>query len=329
MLPYNQIPRIEVVYPSFIMECIFSLRSLLFILILCYLIFLFCIFLYSLIISYIDPAVDTTVSDGGTIGNLCIHLHYVINNLVVNKISEKINDIKTNNNSVVLRETANIIGQIWENLSFILIPHVSMKKYDIDNANDNKYVFLYMMVIIAPIVGIVVNPIRMSTSVVINRWVAQSIYVGDFRSIDSARLYSIVNDRLQHSLPSLIRSFFLITSAIIFLYILSGSILTSIQSYVKKGASHIRQYREAAEHAINNNDTFLLKMRDKIGNRIVRHDLKGNFEKTDLTSFCTLAYEQLKNPNSLAEMGQERLEEVLMGYANDFQLKLFFVALFT
>ena len=323
---YNSFSQIHINYPSFISYCIFSYRSLFVIFILCHSIFLMCIFLYSFIISYIDPLMQFENSNDSVLVDLCTHLHLVIQKKL-DAADQFINKIKNG-------DFKHFVSFIWGRLKFIIIPHIP--SYDKDHANENNlHIAFYVAFILIPISVIVINPIQLSTSFVVDLWIANCLYVGDFKSYNSHKLYSIMNDQIKNSLPAMMRSFFVIIGIGFLLYIISEDVLSLLNKNIHIVANNIIRANALISSNIKENNKFLLAMSDRVKKYNIDYEVLDTSLKSgkelkksgSVVDFFLDAYRTFTNEKSLVVIDKDQLTDKLLGYSADFRSGLFIVAI--
>ncbi len=316
-------------YPSFVSYCIFSSRSLLYVFILCYFIFLMCVFLYSFAISFIRPVMNFNSSNHSPLDNLCVHLHLTI--------KREIEAVDTFLDTMKDGKIKKCLKFIWNKLNVVIIPHVKLSKYDIGNAGDDIYVAFYALFIVLPIAIIIINPIRFATSDVIDEWIASCIYSGDFKSYNSNELYSIVNDNIKYSLPSVIRSFFIIIGIIILLYVISKDVVVLLNEYIQLVVNQILKAKDLVDSFKETNNEFLTELKKRMQkctdekmpytlSYVKLSDGHEKFKTDTLVKFFEDSYDTFTAKGSLIDQTSETLTITLSNYSSDFRVKLFAVA---
>jgi ABC-type phosphate transport system ATPase subunit len=261
--------------------------------------------------------------------DLCVHLHLVIREKFKH-IQESISAIKSN-------RTKKVVSFLWSQLNFIIVPHIDFKKYDEKNADDNKYVAFYAIFILLPIAIIIINPIQLATSSVIDKWIAHCVYVGDFKSYKSHELYSIVNDRIKHALPAMIRSFFVIIGIGVLLYFVSEDVLLWINEHVDAVAKNILSANSLIKDNLIKNNQFLMELERRITSdkeyRLdyikLNDDGKEEYKTDTIVQFFKDSYSTFTRPGSLAIEKEDSLRQKLSGYSSDFRFRLFTIAIAT
>ena len=320
---------IEVKYPSFVSYCIFSSDSLLVILLLFYVIFLMCIFLYSFIISFFNPVMKFEYSNNSFFVDLCVHLHLVI--------KKKFEYINQSISSIESDRTKKVVSFLWNQLNFVIFPHVPFNDYNESNAAQNKYVACYAIFILLPIAIIIMNPIQLATSSVVDKWIAHCVYLGDFKSYKSHELYSIVNDRIKHALPAMIRSFFVIIGIGVLLYFVSEDVLLWLNEHVDAVAKNILSANSLIKDNLTRNNVFLIELERRItsGKEYkfdyikLNKDGKEEYKTDTIVQFFKDSYSTFTRRGSLAIEKEDSLRQKLSGYSSDFRFRLFTIAIAT